>query len=293
MIQQGAVLGIDVGFSARRDTTCLCLLKWDVGSITFSFEKVGVATAKRVHVLDTFLTEQGHIDAVAIDGPLTRGLRRVPHYRSAEALLSRGLFQKRGKAGQTNSPIGRELHHHATLLAEMILEREQTGSVVISRASHIEPIHDATIVEAFPNQFLAVLIHESDLPTLHRDASDRYWEVLVKNNGLTVLLSYLLPSRTFSIDLDRIKDHDQRAAAVCALTGLTVVAGAAVGVGDPENGDIFLPPTALWGGSQSRQQPWAEAALRENVATLLTSGASLVPARRLARARFHENYWIH
>lgn len=286
MIEQGAVLGIDVGFSTRRETTCLCLLRWNVDSITFSFRKVGVDTAARARVFDTVLTGQGHIDAVAIDGPLTRGLRRVPHYRSADALLSRGVFQKRGKPGQTSSPTGQQLHHHATLLAEMILERDQTGSVVISRASHIEPIHDTTIVEAFPNQFLAVLIHESDLPPLRRDASDRYWEVLVKSNGLRVLLSCLLPFRTLSNDLDRIQDHDQRAAAVCALTGLTVVAGLAVGVGDPEDGDIFLPPTALWGGSQSRQQPWAEAALR-------TNGASLVPAHRLARVRFHEKYWIH
>ena len=215
MIEQGAVLGIDVGFSARRDTTCLCLLRWNVDSITFSFEKVGVDTAARVRVLDTFLTGQGHIDAVAIDGPLTRGLRRVSHYRSAEALLSLGLFQKRGKPGQTSSPIGQQLHDHATMFAEMILERDQAGSIAISRASHIEPIHGATIVEAFPNQFLAVLIHESDLPPLRRDASDRYWEVLMKSNGLTVLLSCLLPFRTLSTDLDRIKDHDQRAAAVC------------------------------------------------------------------------------
>lgn len=162
----------------------------------------------------------------------------------------------------------------------------------ISRASHIEAIHGATIVEAFPNQFLAVLIHEAHLPLLNRDASDRYWEVLAASNGLTCLLTHLLPSRVLATRFEKISDHDQRAAVVCALTGLSIVAGVAVGVGDPADGDIFLPPAALWGGSHSRPQAWAETALRENVAAL-RSGRSSPPSHQRARARFHEKYWIH
>ena len=179
------------------------------------------------------------------------------------------------------------------MLAEMILERAQTRSVLISRASHIEAIHDAAIVEAFPNQFLAVLIDEVNLPLLHRDASDRFWEILAANNGLMALLSCLLPSRTLIARLDQITDHDQRAAVVCALTGLALVAGVAVGVGDPDDGDIFLPPTALWGRSQSGPRPWAEAALRQNVTALRAERRPLIPAHRSARARFHDKYWIH
>jgi predicted nuclease with RNAse H fold len=289
----GAILGVDVGFSSKRETTCICLLKWTADTVTLSFRKVGVDMAARARVLESLFAERVQIDAVAIDGPLTRGLRHVPHYRAAEALLSRGVFQLRGKPGQTSSPTGQQLHHHATLLAELTLERAQAGLFSISRASHIEAIHDAAIVEAFPNQFLAVLIHESNLPPLHRDASDRYWEVLAARNGLTSLLTHLLPSRAPVTRFEQISDHDQRAAVVCALTGLSVVAGLAVGVGDPVDGDIFLPPAALWGGSDSRPQPWAETALRENVAALRTGRASLVPAHRQARARFHERYWIH
>lgn len=247
----------------------------------------------RARTLDSLFPRAGQIDAVALDGPLTRGLRSVPHYRAAEALLSRGVFQLRGKPGQTSSPTGQQLHHHATLLAELVLERAQAGLFSIARASHIEAIHAAAIVEAFPNQFLGVLIHESNLPVLHRDASDRFWEVLAASNGLTNLLMHLLPSRTLVAGFNQISDHDQRAAVVCALTGLSVVAGVAVGVGDPADGDIFLPPAALWGGALAGPRPWAETALRENVAPLRSDRSSPVPAHRQARARFHEEYWIH
>jgi predicted nuclease with RNAse H fold len=292
LTDHGAILGVDVGFSSKRETTCICLLKWSTDTVTLSFRKVGVEMAARARALDSLFGERVHLDAVALDGPLTRGLRRVPHYRAAEALLSRGVFQLRGKPGQTSSPTGQQLHHHATLLAELVLERAQAGLFSISRASHIEAIHDAAIVEAFPNQFLSVLIHESNLPSLHRDASDRFWEILTANNGLTSLLIHLLPSRTLITRFEQIRDHDQRAAVVCALTGLSVVAGVAIGVGDPTDGDIFLPPVPFWGGSYSQPQPWAETALRENVAILRAGRSPIVQAHRQARATLHETYWI-
>src|SRR5207253_396107 len=73
---------------------------------------------------------------VAIDGPLTHGLRLIPHYRVADALLSRGAFQKRGKPGQTSSPVGQQLHRHATDLANLALQL-----ALIAPSTHVEPIH--------------------------------------------------------------------------------------------------------------------------------------------------------
>lgn len=290
---QGAILGIDVGFSARRESTCLCLLRWTTETVTMSFESVGIDIAARGRALDRVLGEFVTLDAVGIDGPLTCGLRRVSHYRSAEALLSRGVFQLRGKPGQTSSPTGQQLHHHATLLAELLVERARAGRLSISRASHVEAIHQSAIVEAFPNQFLGVLIPERDLPVLNRDASDRFWQVLVASKGLESLLKRLLPSRVVGTRFEQIHDHDERAAVVCALTALSVAGGVAVGVGDPADGDIFLPEAALWGASRSAQRPWAEAALRENVAALRNARSVQIPAHRQARARFCGSYWIH
>lgn len=227
-----------------------------------------------------------------IDGPLTRGLRRITHYRTADALLSRGAFQKRGKPGQTSSPVGQKLHDHATQFAELVVEHAARGVFSIARAAHIEPIHETVIVEAFPNQFLAPLIHERNLPRIHRDASDRYWECLTASDGLSNLLVTLLPGRRFATSPTDIRDHDERAAVVCALTGLAVAMELAVGVGDPEDGDIFLPPVALWGGSRSGTVPWVEAALRDNVAGLRVANSLATADHSEARVRLHWKYWI-
>lgn len=98
-----------------RETTCMCLLKWTSDAVTLSFRKVGIDMAERASVLVSLFAERVQIDAVAIDGPLTRGLRHVPHYRAAEALLSRGVFQLRGKprsnelACRTETPLSCDL----------------------------------------------------------------------------------------------------------------------------------------------------------------------------------------
>lgn len=92
----GAVLGIDVGFSALARTTCFCILEWHRSLATFRF---GVARSDTGERRSALVDLVGHrlLLGVAVDGPLTRGLRLVSHYRAAEAILSRGVLQKRGK----------------------------------------------------------------------------------------------------------------------------------------------------------------------------------------------------
>lgn len=293
VMNEGAVLGIDVGYSERRPTTCFCLLQWADDLVHLVFKPVGTDPRERVRALDEIFPSPQHLAAVAIDGPLTRGLRVVSHYRAADALLSRGVFQKRGKPGQTSSPVGQNLHQHATQLAELVLKAEARGRLSLAPAVHIEPIHPSSIVEAFPNQFLAVLIDELDLPDVHRDASDRYWEQLAVSSGLERALARLLPGFRFATKPANITDHDERAAAVCALRAVSVATASGVGVGDPEDGDIFLPPVALWGASRSGTQPWAEAALRGNVATVRLPKRSFSTNHRKVRVRCHGTYWIH
>ena len=291
-METGAVLGIDVGFSERRATTCLCLLEWSDNLVRLAFRKVGTDAHARSAALTSLIRKSMHLAAVAIDGPLTRGLRIVPHYRVADALLSHGVFQKRGKPGQTSSPIGQKLHQHATWLAKLVLGEAARGSFSIARATHIESIDEGAVVEAFPNQFLAALIDEGKLPPLHRDASDRYWEQLARVDGLNGLLSVLLPNHRFEITPEQIVDHDERAAVVCALTGLALAIGVGVGVGDPEDGDICFPPARAWGASISGARPWVEEALRGGVTALRTASKPHIANQAHARVRLHKNYWI-
>lgn len=267
--KEGSVLGIDVGFSKTRKTTCFCLLTWDKSSVARRFQIVGTDPEERKNALRK-VAGPIHIEGVAIDGPLTRGLRLVQHYRSAEALLSRGAFQQRGKPGQTSSPIGQQLHQHATSLARLTLK-----AVQVSEATHFQPIHEKRVVEAFPNAFLAALIPEKDLPTLRRDAVDRYWETAaVQSDLLGKLLNLLLPGRELQFNLKDCTNHEHRAGVICALTALTVVEGLHVGVGDPIDGDIILPPLNSWGAASNGSASWVERELRLNLPKVRASRRS-------------------
>lgn len=256
----GIVLGIDVGFSETARTTCFCTLEWNHVVAAFRFGvTISDAEARRRALIE--LVGSRELLAVAVDGPLTRGLRLVAHYRSAEALLSRGVLQKRGKPGQTSAPVGQKLHFHATQLAELALE-----CVRIAASAHGDAIHAKCIVEAFPNMYLAALIDEHALPPLKRDATDRYWEVLVhKSDRLLRVLAHLLPRRHLQNELRSIADHEQRAGVICALTALSVAMREYVCVGDSEDGDIVLPPRAMWGAGVRAPGAWLEAELRANL----------------------------
>ena len=259
--ESGAVLGIDVGFSPQERTTSYCLMQWTDKSIEITFDIIGVNADERRRRLRALLGSKRTLDGVAIDGPLTKGLRRITHYRAAEAMLSRGVLQCRGKPGQTSSPTGLMLHQHATEFANLVL-----AEALIAPASHHDAIHRQSVVEAFPNMFLAALIPEASLPSLNRDASDRYWEVAVQRTQiLENLVGLLLPGRRLTYTFQSCTDHDHRAGVVCALTALSVVAALHVGVGDPDDGDIILPPRTMWGASRDSADPWMEAALRQNV----------------------------
>ena len=87
---------------------------------------------------------------VGIDGPLAHKLNKVNRYRSADALLSRGPFQKRCKPGQTDSGTGKRLHEHATKLAELLLSLRDDKYIDLRDATHPELIHEARILEVFP-----------------------------------------------------------------------------------------------------------------------------------------------
>ena len=148
----GAVLGIDVGFSSKGRTTSITLLEWDQSHVRVSSRRTGSDDSTRAKAIAELVGSR-HLLGVALDGPLTKGFAIVPHYRSAEAILSRGEFQKRGKPGQTSAPTGQQLHSHATRLAQLVL-----ANATVAPSSHWEPIHAKRVVEAFPNLFLAARV---------------------------------------------------------------------------------------------------------------------------------------
>ena len=208
---------------------------------------------------------------VGIDGPLARNLNKVNRYRSADALLSRGHFQRRGKPGPTNSPTGRDLHAHATKLAMLVLNLQSEGYFDLQDADHPDHIHEACILEVFPTSFLAVLLTDADHTAVadqyaHSKVprgmkSDKFWEKAIEMRALQCLVQTLTGFKPEG--LESIKDHDHRAAFICALAALCVAKNQYVAVGDPEDGHIVLPPIL---------QPWAEDSLRKNVGSVRKLG---------------------
>jgi hypothetical protein len=275
------VLGIDVGFSEKRRTTCFCLLRWERDVATLTFRTTTSDPAKRRAALSDLLSDNRRVEAVAVDGPLGPSLCALTEYRSAEALLSQGAMQKRGKPGQTSSPTGQLLHQHATALAVLALELCD-----VAEAAQSEPIHPKRVVEAFPNAYLAAMMEESDFNALSRNASDVFWRRLCQTGALARLSNQLLPGRTISPALDRVTDHEERAGIICALTALSVVRGAYVAVGDPVCGDIILPPVAAWGMGPDGE-PWLR--------TLLNGAAERIRGLHVSRRGFRQarmNYYV-
>ena len=79
--------------------------------------------------------------------------------------------------------------------------------------------------------------------------SDRYFERLTtdpRGDRLAGLVTRPLPGRPLRTPLQSFRNHDDRAAIVCAITALCVAARRYTAVGD-DNGYIILPPPVAAG----------------------------------------------
>lgn len=258
------VLGIDVGYSDSRRSTGLCLISIDEDSFEWQCLNTSTDRDQRLRDLEHLIPKGVSVLGVGVDGPLVPDLKLTKHYRPADALLSRGCFQRRGKPGQTSSLVGQDLHRHATLLAKLALELRDSGLMSIAQSTHSNQIHTCRIVEAFPTAFLSVLLADDDFVPTGRKKSDAYWDVAVHIGYLSRLIQFLLPGARTSQRIEELTDHDHRAAFICALTALGVASHQFVAVGDPQRGDIILPAAELWGLNQANEK-WAEETLKANV----------------------------
>ncbi len=243
--QSGRVLGVDVGYSETKRTTAFCCLSWTQDRIDCSESSATAAnTSREQALLAVGGQDKSQFLSIAIDGPLRPHLRVLDAYRTAECLLSRGAFQKRGKPGQTNAGSGPELHKHATLLAEMVLRDSKVGPAKMPFSASSFGVY-----EAFPNLFLGVLCDERNYPV--RPSKGRYWTdclfPLVASR-LDKLIGTLLPQRRFT-SVASTDGHEPIAALACAVTALAAAAGQCVAVGASTDGYIVLPPISFWGSS--------------------------------------------
>ena len=231
---EGSVLGIDIGWSETSRTSAVCRLSWDDRHILWKTDRFRATASERQTI--SHVAGENALLAVAIDGPLRQRFDLIGHYRSAERLLSCGVLPKRiGKPGQSSSPNGRKLNAEANKTAEFVRRLCR-----VSRARHAVRIDEFAIVEAFPTTFLGAMLED---PPAHRHKrSDAYFAHLAERRSFDRLAQRLLDGRTWIRDPGDLRNHDDRAAFVCALTALSVAAGEFTAVGDDRDGWIILPP---------------------------------------------------
>ncbi len=260
-------LGIDVGYSRTDATTGLCLITLDQNQLRWECRNSTTDPGERLEDLRSLIPCGVVLNGIGIDGPLGRGLGPINHYRAAEALLNDGEIRKCCNPSPANSGSGPSLHDHATKLARLFLALQCENHCNIAGADHPDAIHQSRIVEAFPDAFLAFLLPSAEIPCgiPRGERSDRYWEVAVRKGYLKALIRRLAPGIGFG-SLDCIRNHDRRAAFICALSAMCVAKNKYASVGDPKYGDIILPPREVWGFDHNDQPDWwPKAPLRANV----------------------------
>lgn len=266
------VLGLDVGWSTVRRSSAACLLGWNADAVRVAFVRF-TAAAESFRPALTELIGGRSLSAVALDGPLRGDLAEIGRYRAAEMLMTRGLARHIGKPGQSNSPNGIILNRAANAFAHALLDIAD-----IARSRHRAAIHDNAIVEAFPTSFLgSMLDHGFREPGKAR--SDSYFMRLTRDpddDRLSALIGTMLPGSHIGFEPHMIRNHDERAALVCAVTALGVTKQNYTAVGD-DQGYIILPPRAA--ADRPGIQDWAWAILEANAGTgagtIIREGPSL------------------
>lgn len=254
----GAVVGIDVGSSPLRRSSAVCVLEWTADRFCWSIRRFRALPEERDAAIGETIGQRALL-AAAFDGPFRGALDEIGVYRAAERVLTSRVFRERiGKPGQSSTPVGRALNNATNDCVRSVLRHH------VAPASHAGAVHRLAVVEAFPSSFMGVMLDGPDWPVVQRsNRSDVYFERLAGEGRLAELAALLLPCRRGTQRFDEVRNHDDRAALICAMTALGVAAGHYVAVGDDE-GWIALPPAAS-------MAPWAREALqRQELESLVT-----------------------
>ncbi len=234
------LIGIDIGFSATRRTSAVARMSGRglvLGRASSSWES-------RAELIGCDLTSQ----VTAIDGPLLR--ESNTEKRACEQIFTMGLFQRRCKPGfshvrGTGSQFREAGHESAKQLSEVTSGLNLSFEFPRAWAGK-------NLVEAFPNAFLGVSIHNAhfdNMPRLKRGKKfDWLYDQCRDVQAFSNIIEAIGSEEAWAI-LDTIqsnRDHEERAALVCLLTAASVATGQYTAVGNKQGGYFFLPPWDSW-----------------------------------------------
>jgi hypothetical protein len=255
-----ALLGIDVGFSERKNTTGIASYRFGHEA---SLHCVGSLAEHRANVL----RDGSLYHAIAIDGPIvpvSEGPRQI--VRLCERVLSRGMFGKRCKPGFSHFGTGLKLRQAATTIAFEMPLQKLTASV--------------PVVEAFPNAFLGVMLDDCAYREMGRiprgKKSDVFFKRAVADRAFDRLFDCLqwdgmsLNAQIAALAKATTRiSHEHRAAIVCMLTAACALSTRAEMIGDQIGGHICLPPLDVWADWAKREleaqcsQTWGSRAIQQ------------------------------
>jgi hypothetical protein len=180
------------------------------------------------------------------------------HVRPCEKVFVWGAFQKRCKPGESHIPgTGQALRRSGVETARSFAPHTASTNV----AAYFPRIYgDRNIVEAFPNGFMAVSLEAGSFknPLARGEKFDWLYEEWLRQDVYSRLRSEIkwLHEPFWRIIAEN-KQHDERAALICAITATCVLLGRYVAVGEAIGGYFFMPPWNLW-------QRWAKDVLGQN-----------------------------
>lgn len=251
-----ALLGIDVGFSKSRPTTGIA---WSAAN-KFKASKTHTDWQRRSQHIPTSTA----FAVIAIDGPLVPLGADDSLDRLCERMFIRGTFQARCKPGLSHIGYGRDLRRAAAETAAQVIHLADQNRIVEKAIRN-----GASIIEAFPNAFLGVLLPEARfaMPAAgKRKKFDWLYDHAVDSGVLENLFHTIGWLNLELIDAVLTEtDHEKRAAWICLLTAACAAAGKSEVVGDEIGGWFWLPPTNLWA-------QWARDALAHNTTELRKQG---------------------
>lgn len=233
------VLGIDVGYSKTRASTGVCI----AGPNAPAPWRATIHRESRVRNIP----QDMKFAVVAIDGPVIPSTADKYFMRRSESIFIRKPFHNRCKPGVTHKGSGQEFRAATASIIEQFKEHAVADSAL--RFPRI--IGQTNFVEAFPNAFLGVQLNDALYQTNPAPKRGKRFDWLYNcwlesklNEKLQAELSWDDPSFWYQVATN--KNHDERAALICALTAICVVRNKFTAIGDNISGRFFLPPLNRW-----------------------------------------------
>lgn len=247
------VLGIDVGFSTTKKTSCYCALSLKDKVISFSIEPYKFDVN---YDLQSIIKNQG-FDIIAIDAPLTPVLisEKPKTGRKIEKLFSNGIFSNSPYRGPQPSSIAVPAQGFPLYQAGMKIVANLNSYRYLS-ITEIRKGCRKGIYEVLPKMTQSLLFPRQIVANRSGQFDDYLFPLLLKKSGqYRHLLDALLGEYRFSVSVEKYieninpnRHHEELASILCSFQAVLIAIGKSTIVGfDGDNEGYYgIPSMNYW-----------------------------------------------